>query len=75
MKVKEVNVPKLVFHTKTFSDNRNCRVRLTEEAAGIINEIYARTAVSATEIVSAMIVFASKYTVIEPSCFETEADL
>lgn len=71
-KIKKSNVPddKLVFTPKRFSEARNCRVRLTEEAADIVNTLWLRTGLSATEIVSSMIEFAAERVEIERTAFD-----
>lgn len=63
---------KLVFTPKRFSESRNCRVRLDEEAADIVNSLWLRTGLSATYIVSRMIEFAAERVEIEKTAFDEE---
>lgn len=66
------NNDKLVFTPKKFSETRNCRVRLTEEAADIVNNLWLRTGLSATQIVSSMIEFAVERVEIEKTAFDDD---
>lgn len=61
---------KLIFTPKKFSESRNCRVRLTDEAADIVNNLWLKTGLSATEIVSRMIEFAADRVEIEKTAFD-----
>lgn len=70
MKLNEKNKDKLIFTPKKFSESRNCRVRLTDEAAYIVNQLWLQTGLSATEIVSSMIEFAAERVEIEKTAFD-----
>ncbi len=61
---------KLIFTPKQFADTRNARVRLSENAADIVNELWLKTGLSATEIVSRMIEFAAERVEIEKTAFD-----
>lgn len=61
---------KLIFTPKKFSESRNCRVRLTDEAADIVNNLWLKTGLSATEIVSRMIEFSAERVEIEKTAFD-----
>lgn len=61
---------KLIFTPKKFSESRNCRVRLTDEAADIVNNLWLKTGLSATEIVSRMVEFAAERVEIEKTAFD-----
>ena len=66
------NNDKLVFTPKRFSESRNCRVRLTDDAAEIVNNIWLRTGLSATQIVSSMIEYAAERVEIERTAFDDD---
>ena len=66
------NNDKLVFTPKRFSESRNCRVRLTDEAADIVNNLWLRTGLSATQIVSSMIEYAAERVEIERTAFDDD---
>lgn len=63
---------KLVFTPKRFSETRNCRVRIEDDAADIVNSLWLRTGLSATYIVSRMIEFAAERVEIEKTAFDEE---
>lgn len=70
MKINKESNDKLIFTPKKFSESRNCRVRLTDEAAYIVNSLWLQTGLSATEIVSSMIEFAADKVEIEKTAFD-----
>lgn len=70
MKLNKKNKDKLIFTPKKFSKSRNCRVRLTDEAAYIVNQLWLQTGLSATEIVSSMIEFAAERVEIKKTAFD-----
>lgn len=55
---------------KFFSESRNVRVRLTDDAADIVNGLWLRTGLSATEIVSRMVEFAAERVEVEKTAFD-----
>ena len=61
---------KIVLQKRTFSGSRNVRVRINDEAADIVNDLWLKTGLSATEIVSRMIIFAADHTTIEGTAFD-----
>ena len=65
----------LVFDKKLFADARNIRVRIEDDCVEIVNDIWLKTGLSATKIVSDMIRFANQYVVLRtPMCFADEDD-
>ena len=63
---------KLIFKPKFFCNSRNARVRISGEAAEIVNNIWLKTNLSANEIVSAMIMFAAEHTEIAKTAFDED---
>ncbi len=66
------NDDKLIFTPRRFCESRNVRVRLEDDAAEIINNLWLRTGLSATYIVSRMIEFAAERVEIEKTAFDDE---